>query len=61
MSELCHYSIIQHSISSFSDNSGGTPGPSDISRRSTSGDTGEGERVVNFQSESHITRQCEMP
>ena len=34
--------IIQHSLSSFSED-GGVSGPSDSGSRSTSGDTGEGE------------------
>ena len=40
---MCIDWIIQHSLISFSD-SGGVSGPSDSGSRSSSGDTGEGER-----------------
>ena len=37
---VCSGWVIQHSLGSFSDDSGGVSGPSDSGSRSTSGDTG---------------------
>ena len=42
MGVACSHWVIQHSLSSFSDDSGGVSGPSHSGGRSTSGDTGEG-------------------
>ena len=57
---LCSRSIVQHSLSSFSD-SDRVSGPSDSGSRSSSGDTGEGElRIgsieIRVQSESYSIR-----
>ena len=52
---LCSLWVIQHSLSSFSDDSGGVSGPGDSGSRSTSGDTGEGELTIRVQSEVHST------
>ena len=41
----CSHWVIQHSLSSFSDDSGGVSGPRYRGSRSTSGDTGEGQLV----------------
>ena len=41
MSVLCSLCVIQHSLSSFSDDSGGVSGPRYSGSRSTSGDKGE--------------------
>ena len=60
MGILCSHWVIQHSLGSL-DDSGGVSGPSDSGSRSTSGDTGEGERVVIMKSEIHTTRQNKMP
>ena len=53
---LCSLWVIQHSLISFSD-SGGVSGPSDSGSRSSSGDTGEGERRTG----SMIQCQCNIP
>ena len=45
MGVACSHCVIQHSLSSFSDESGGVSGPKYSGSRSTSGDTGEGELV----------------
>ena len=58
---LCIDWIIQHSLISFSD-SGGVSGPSDSGSRSSSGDTGEGERRTGslIQCQYNIPRySCE--
>ena len=43
---LCSHCVIQHSLSSFSDDSGGVSGPRYSGSRSASGDTGEGELMT---------------
>ena len=58
---LCSHWVIQHSLISFCDDSGGVPGPGDSGSRSTSGDTGEGELrtgsiEVRVHFESYFTR-----
>ena len=53
---MCIDWVIQHSLISFSD-SGGVSGPSDSGSRSSSGDTGEGERRTG----SMIQCQCNIP
>ena len=52
MSVVCRHWVIQHCLIALGD-SGGVSGPSDSGSRSTSGDTGEGEGAVAFQSKGH--------
>ena len=54
----CSHCVIQHSLSSFSDDSGRVSGPRYSGSRSTSGDTGEGQLV---RVKCQVPRYCDSP
>ena len=64
MDVLCSHSVIEHGLSSFSNNVR-VSGPSDGGSRSTSGDTGKGElRIGSIEvrdcSKCYISRYCDV-